>query len=107
MKYEPTTVGKNWEQRGMSDRQKKAEHAGAIMIALERKRESDRMKDKYENPKKYKRDIIAHLFNKNTGRYDAKSSPQDRQLKEKPKASSPFGEGPNKSKHPKGWYDRD
>lgn len=37
MKYEPITVGKNWEQRGMSDRQKKAEHAGAIMKALEGK----------------------------------------------------------------------
>lgn len=81
IKYEPITVGKNWEQRGMSDRQKKAEHAGAIMKALEERREASRMKDKFENPKKYERSSIAHLLNENTGRYDIKSTPQQRRLK--------------------------
>lgn len=44
-------------------------------------REINRMRDKFENPKKYERSSIAHLLNENTGRYDIKSTPQQRRLK--------------------------
>lgn len=44
-------------------------------------REINRMRDKFENPKKYERSSIAHLLNENTGRYDIKSTPQERRLK--------------------------
>lgn len=109
----------------------KIEEAGEKVMRANRHKEINRMKDKLVNPKKYERSMIAHLMNHNTGRYDIKSSPQERALKktESPRAAeirennaasahgnrnlkrktvkeSPFGAGPNKSSHPKGYYDK-